>query len=76
MESVSFYLVPYRWVYGGGDGEEEKKRQGRERKDGELRTPVLSYELKQAVALNLAIKVFLKQLHVPSSSLSLSPSTF
>lgn len=73
VESLSFHFVPYGHVCGGRDGEEGKKRQGR---DQELRTPVLSYELTQAKVPNLAVKMHPKQLRallsllLPSSSSS------
>lgn len=77
VESLSLHFVPYGHVCGGSDGEEGKKRQGR---DQELRTPVLSYELTRAKVPNLAIKMHLKQLCAPLSlllsSLSSSSSSF
>lgn len=72
VESLSFHLVPYGHACGGSGGEEGKKRQGRERRDQELRTPLLSNELTQAKVPNLAVKVHLKQLCAPSLLLSLS----
>lgn len=63
--TVSFHFEPCRcaaWRGGGGERRRgrRKKRQGREKRDGELRTPLMFYKLTQADTPNLAIKMLLK----------------